>query len=164
MDATKQFPIAALFVSTVLAPWAPAGAVDGKVISGAFCIQEDASQSGFARDDLGRLVRSGSTSSRNLQCPMIRDNTTNTDGLDFVTMEVECPTNVTVSCTVTSRSAGSTGLDSDTDACSGDDVGTHTLSFDSVLSSSSPGYYHIACTISGSGDDGSIVSYEWEEP
>lgn len=152
-----------LLVAVVVTPAGLASAVDTKWVAGAWCIPEDEDQTSFVTDNYGQFLR-GVNSTRDLQCPILRDNTTNTTGLDSLSMEVLCPTNVTVSCTATSRNAWSTALDYATDSCSGDDVGSHPLSWDSITSSSSPGYYHFACTISGTGATGAIVSYEWVEP
>jgi len=152
-----------LVLSLIATPAGLASAVDTKWVAGAWCIPEDEDQTSFVTDNYGRFIR-GTNSTRNLQCPILRDNTTNTTGLDSVHMEVICPVNTTVSCTATARDWNSSAVDYATKSCEGGDQDPLDWNSDDITTSANPGYYHIACTISGTGNTGAIVSYEWVEP
>jgi len=163
MTTSKKLTGALLLLSLLSAPAGMAAAVDTKWIAGAWCIPEDEDDTSFITDNYGEFIR-GTSSTRHLQCPILRDNTTNTTGLDSITMQVICPTNVTVSCTATSRNNQSSALSYATKSCTGGNHDHLDWDSDDITSSSSGGYYHISCTISGSSASGAIVSYEWVEP
>jgi hypothetical protein len=106
-------------------------------------------------------VNSGSASTRALECPILRDNTTNTTGLSSATVAVYAATGKTVSCWLYSRDSDGDSTESVNRSVTGGGSSELTWDSDDITTSWSPGYYMLYCQLTGSGTQ--IRSYRWTE-
>ena len=137
----------------------PAHAADNKWYPGSLCQKMDASSDVFATN-FNRIYNSSITTNRLVSCPLVRDNTGNTNGSPgqawvFVSNNAA---GVTFECTFYST-AGDTGSVSFQNTASTTASGNVRLSTN-VTSSASSGPYGVRCSIPPLS---SIISYQMPE-
>lgn len=111
-------------------------------------------------DDFSNLafdMVNANSGKRNVVCPIVRDNTTNTDGTHSVYVNVSNAVNRTLECTLYSSDQFGSFIDSDSDTTS--NGGNQTLYLD-VDNSAEDGFYGINCNLPYTA---AIRSYEVRE-
>lgn len=125
-----------------------ARANDAKVHAGSFCRPWFGVYASATDYTNGYIKNNGSQSFVVVTCPILRDNTLNSNGIADVDMYVYNSSSANqVSCTVYSRDYDASTLDWATDATSGSNL--QRLDWGSAITSSDPnfGYYYITCEL-----------------
>lgn len=155
---------ASLFVMVGLAPAVlPEGSVaaeDAKVYGGDWCVPEDDGETSLSY--VGSLYAGSSASSTEVICPIMRDNTINSDGLVAAHVDVHVPNSGTVWCRIYSYSQGGSQLDVAYDGSS--TPGDQALDWGMDIGSSDgsdPSYYFLRCSMPTAG--ALIYSYKITE-
>lgn len=164
---TAQRRLLLLSVTAAVMSLASSVTADGKVFGGNWCNPEDSGETGFSF--LG-FAFSSSASGRTLTCPIMRDRTDTTGGLDSLFVEVHVGSDPGVTaCTFYSVNSSGTVLDSALESsenvagCEGNEDCLLTWSDTDIDESSDPGYYYLMCYLN-SGNGGRVNSYRlWEQ-
>ncbi len=129
---------------------------DAKTYPGIHCEAQSVAQiNDFT--NLGFDMFNATQGRKHVVCPIVRDNTSNTNGTHSVYVYVSNPANRTIECTLYSYDRYSGLIDSDTNSTS--NPGDQTIFLD-VDNSIERGYYGINCRLP---QNGAIRSYEVRE-
>lgn len=150
--------ISALVTTTALLTTQVGLAVDEKTLSGTACTGE-ATETGDI-DMFDRAVNNGA-GTRDLWCPILRENTTNITGLDDLDVRVtDFSTGGTIDCTAYSMDLNGDVVDSSVQSTTSG--GTQWLNFSSALGDSvGSGFYVLLCSL---GNLDGVSHYIWDEP
>jgi hypothetical protein len=156
---TKTAPVSGLLLVAALVAGASSLADDLKLQPGSFCRAASQSQQGdLSYHNNGSVYVSGA-SSRSVECPIVSDQTGNTDGLAGLKAYIYVPSGTTVSCTATAMSADASTVVSDLESSS--TAGNQTLDWGTdIWDSSADGTYFLRCALS---NGAKIYGIKWGE-
>lgn len=130
-------------------------AADIKNAPGALCAVDNDANSSQVN---GQLLASATTT---ITCPMVRDNATNTDGLDDLDVFLVNASGGAITCTAYSLDSYGNVTQSDPESTTSSGVNEHLNWGANLSSSSSGGTYVVVCTLAA---DDRLYTYIWDEP